>query len=102
MKLYADSFALKILILILIFSLSLLVPRAAAQGPSPDAPKAEAAEVEKLRSGEPEKATIRTAFGLPLGRGIGELPFARARVLAIAVSPFRRPRPGPMMHIGGF
>ena len=94
MKLYADSVALKIVILILIFSLSLLVPTAAAQGPSPDAPNTGLADVEKLWSGEPEKATIPTAFGLLLGRGIRELPLASAWVMAVVISPIRHPRPG--------
>src|SRR5262245_61356294 len=91
MKLFADRSALTIVILIFIFSLCILTPRAAAQGPSPETPNTEpspstpgqaqnpevaeiqrkldvlAAEVEKLRSGEPEvEITPDRAKGLGL------------------------------------
>jgi len=91
MKLFADRSAPTIVILIFIFSLSILAPQVAAQGPSPETTNTEptpstpgqaqnpevaeiqrkldvlAAEVEKLRSGEPEiEVTPDRAKGLGL------------------------------------
>jgi hypothetical protein len=91
MKLYAHSRALKIVILVFIFNVPILVSAAAAQGSSPEASNTEpepakpaqtqnaevaeiqrkldvlAAEVEKLRSGEPEiEVTPDRAKGLGL------------------------------------